>query len=109
MAPSNKSRREHYVPRLYLDRFGTSLYGFDKKTGKTFPCTSKNIAFEVGFYDLHPSVDLEASIAENEANLNRGISELVNKRNPTSISDKARTRISLFIALQFVELRTIDP
>jgi hypothetical protein len=41
-----RKRREHYVPRFYLDLFGEPLFVFDKKTESVFSTTSKNIAFE---------------------------------------------------------------
>ena len=51
-----KTRREHYVPKFYLDLFAESLFAFDKLTGKVFATTSKNVALEPGFYDLAPSI-----------------------------------------------------
>ena len=102
---TGKGRREHYVPRFYLDFFGESLFGFDKLTGNVFPTVSKNIALERGFYDLDPKIDLEAVIAENESRMRFGISELIDKRNPIAISEEARIVTSLFIALQFVRTK----
>ena len=105
MARKSKAKRQHYVPRLYLVRFGRLLYVFDKKTGKTFSSTPSNIALESGFYDLAPEIDLEGLIAKNEARLNPGLSELVVKGDPTAISTEARAKVSLFIALQYIRTR----
>jgi hypothetical protein len=98
-------RREHYVPRFYLNLFGESLFVFDKQTGNVFSTTSKNIAFEGGFYDLDPLIDLEGQIAENENLMRDGLNELVDKINPVAISPTARIRVSLFIALQSVRTK----
>jgi hypothetical protein len=102
---SKWKRREHYVPRFYLDLFGEPLFVFDKQTGNVFSTTSKNIAFEEGFYDLDPLIDLEGLIAENENLMNDGLNELVDKMNPIAISLTARIRVSLFVALQFVRTK----
>jgi hypothetical protein len=102
---SNRPRREHYVPRVYLEHFGTSLTGFDKRTGNVFTTTSKNVAFEEGFYDLDPNIDLEGLIAKNERSLMSGIRELIEKSNPTAISSESRAKVSLFVSLQFVRTR----
>jgi hypothetical protein len=100
-----KKRREHYVPRFYLDLFGESLFVFDKFTAKIFSTTSKNIALETGFYDLDPDIDLEAVITENENRMRGGLNELVDNMNPVTISLDARIKISLFIALQYVRTK----
>jgi hypothetical protein len=98
-------RREHYVPRFYLDLFGEPLFVFDKETGSVFSTTSKNIAFEEGFYDLDPLIDLEGQITENENLMRDGLNELLDKMNPATISLTSRIRVSLFIALQFVRTK----
>src|SRR5208282_566737 len=100
-----KKRREHYVPRFYLDLFGKYLFVFDKVTGKAFSTTSKNIALESGFYDVDPSIDLEAMITENENHMRPGLNEIVDKMNPLAISHDSRIKIALFIAMQFVRTK----
>lgn len=102
---AGNERREHYVPRFYLDRFGKSIFVFDKETGKVFSTTGKNIAFEKGFYDLDPKIDLEAIITENENRMREGLNEIIDKMNPAAISRDARIRLSLLIALQFVRTK----
>jgi len=102
---SKWKRREHYVPRFYLNLFGEPLFVFDKQTGNVFSTTSKNIALEEGFYDLDPLIDLEGQITENENLMRDGLNELVDKMNPIAISPTARIRVSLFIALQFVRTK----
>jgi len=102
---SARKRREHYVPKFYLDLFAESLFAFDKLTGRVFATRSKNIALEPGFYDLAPWIDLEGLIAENENRMKSGMDELINKMNPTAISEEARIKVSLFIALQTVRTR----
>jgi hypothetical protein len=99
---SGKKRREHYVPRFYLDAFGDQLFVFDKQNGNDFKSGSKNIAFGRGFYDLGPEIDLEAVIAEIEGRLRNGISELIDKSHPNNISEDGRIRVSVFVALQYV-------
>jgi hypothetical protein len=98
-------RREHYVPRFYLNLFGEPLFVFDKQTGNVFSTTSKNIAFEEGFYDLDPMINLEGQITENENLMRDGLNELVDKMNPVAISPTAHIRVSLFIALQSVRTK----
>jgi hypothetical protein len=102
---TKKRRREHYVPKFYLDLFAESLFAFDKLTGKVFATTSKNIALEPGFYDLAPSIDLEGLIADNENRMKSGMDELVSKMNPAAISQDARIKVSLFVGLQSVRTR----
>ena len=102
---ARKSRREHYVPKFYLDLFGESLFAFDKLTGTVFQTTSKNIALEAGFYDLAPWIDLEGVIAGNENRMKSGMEELISKMNPAAISQDARIKVSLFIALQSVRTK----
>jgi len=99
---SGKKRREHYVPRFYLDAFGDRLFVFDKQNGNDFKSGSKNIAFGKGFYDLGPEIDLEAVIAQIEGRLRNGISELIDKSHPNNISEDGRIRVSVFVALQYV-------
>jgi hypothetical protein len=102
---AGKRRREHYVPRFYLELSGKRLFVFDKLTGNVFETGSKNIALEQGFYDLDPEIDLEAAIAEIEGRLRVGISELIDKSHPNTISKDARIRISVFVALQYVRTK----
>jgi hypothetical protein len=100
-----KTRREHYVPKFYLDSFGEVLFAFDKISGRIFRTTAKNLALETGFYDLDPAIDLEGLIAENENRMRVGISELIDKKNPLAISSDARVKISLFVALQSIRTK----
>jgi hypothetical protein len=100
-----RKRREHYVPRFYLNLFGEPLFVFDKQAGNVFSTTSRNIAFEEGVYDLDPLIDLEAQITENENLMRDGLNELLDKMNPAAISLVSRIRVSLFIALQFVRTK----
>jgi hypothetical protein len=88
-----------------LNLFGEQLYVFDKQTGNVFSTTSKNIAFEEGFYDLDPLIDLEAQITENENLMRDGVNELLDTMNPSAISLDSRIRVALFIALQFVRTK----
>ena len=104
-SPAAKKRREHYVPRFYLNLFGELLFEFDKQTGSVISTTSKNIALERGFYDLDRSIDLEAQITANENRMRPGLNELIDKMNPLTISHNDRIRMSLFIALQSVRTK----
>jgi uncharacterized protein DUF4238 len=53
-----RTRKQHYVPRCYLERFVNPTTGnlstFDKLTKKTYDTSVWNVAQESFFYDLHP-------------------------------------------------------
>lgn len=93
------------MPQFYLRLFGDRLFVFDKLIGNVFQTGSKNIAIEQGFYDLDQEIDLEAAIAEIEGRLRIGISELIDKLHPETISKDARIRIAVFVALQYVRTK----
>lgn len=52
-------RKHHYVPQWYLRQFGTKreIAVYNKRTGAFTVGNPKDVAFEVGLYDLdHPQL-----------------------------------------------------
>ena len=104
-ALGKRSERHHYVPRFYLELFGTPLYCFDKQGGRAFKATATDVALEKGFYELDPGIDFEAQIAQFESRFSDGLRDLVRSRNPTVLSRESKMKIALFVALQFIRTR----
>lgn len=114
-----KSTFQHYVPRFYLERFiniNGKLWVFNKIRNQIFQTSPKNIAGEIGFYDidefkkigLDPLL-MEKQLAEMESET-RAITEnwLVQFANHTviPIPNINREIFSRFLAIQL--LRTAE-
>lgn len=54
--PNSHAKQQHYVPKLLLRGFAEGpneqVYVFDKATDRAFRTSIRNIAGEVGFYDI---------------------------------------------------------
>jgi hypothetical protein len=51
-------KRQHYVPRFYLERFSRSgrLFAYDRTEGRKFQCSVGKVASIRYFYDIPSSV-----------------------------------------------------
>jgi hypothetical protein len=58
-----KDRREHYVPVMYPKQFGDVLCVFDKKTGKTFRSTPKDVAYTIFTSKVRVTSSVDAGAA----------------------------------------------
>lgn len=124
-SPPKKTKKQHFVPEMYLKRFttGSRLWVFDKVNLKSFPSNPSDVANANYFYDLPQElVDLgfdeqgvEKGLSAVEGNLSPALDELCElaERLPEDryyttekvLSDSLRSKISFFMALQFVRSR----
>lgn len=110
-----KKKRQHYVPRFYLNRFlsrNDVIAVFDKKRGVSFTTSVENVALEKYFYDFNSTIDneelqfLENNLAEMEADYANLLEEILRSIKNTRRFDKeSQPLFSLYLVIQFLRTR----
>jgi hypothetical protein len=117
-----KTKRQHFVPRFYLERFvnpATNVVSvFDKFTKKTFDASVFNIAQERYFYDLQPEaikeehrntrIDLqitEKALAVIEGHFAQALDVLIGGVEHRGIGSDLRWMLAVQMAIQMMRTR----
>jgi len=117
-----KTKRQHTVPRCYLERWvnpGTgNISTFDKITRKTYDTSVWNVAQERFFYDLHPEaiepghrntgIDLQAvekGLAAVEGYFARALDALLGEGEPKGVHPGLRWMLAIQVAIQWMRTR----
>ena len=117
-----QTKRQHYVPRSYLERFANPATGnvsvFDKFTRRTFETNVWNIAQERYFYDLQPEsvkdeyrntgIDLQAvekGLAVTEGYFARALDALLDGVERRGIPPPLRWMLAIQIAIQWTRTK----
>jgi hypothetical protein len=117
-----RTKRQHTVPRCYLERFVNPKTGnistFDKLTKKTYDTSAWNVAQERFFYDLHPDaiksehrnsgIDLQAvekGLAAIEGYLARALDALLGGGEPKGVHPDLRWMLAIQVAIQWMRTR----
>src|SRR5260370_385312 len=112
-----KTKRQHTVPRCYLERFVDPTTGnlstFDKLTKKTYNTSVWNVAQERYFYDIHPEaikpehrntgIDLQAvemALSVIEGYFASTLDALLDGGEPRGIHPDLRRMLAVQIAIQ---------
>lgn len=108
---AREQRREHYVPRFYLESFSTDstepyqLTCYDKIADKVFERSVMNIAQEEYFYDLTESQVVEEKFKELEGEIAKVYRTLLDTGDITGLSDSDRYVIAVLVSHQHVRTR----
>jgi hypothetical protein len=109
---SSAQTDQHYVPQLLLRGFATDkrkqLYVLDKKTGKVFRSSIRNLACERGFYQLRDGDDpnrVDRWLGKLEDATAPIIRSICARRTVCHLQTKERRRLAAFIAVQQVRTR----
>lgn len=107
-------KTQHYVPQFVLKRFVTAknkqIWVFDKRTGKKFRTSIKNIASENGFYDFEfegHKLTLEVSLSKVDSQASKVIKKIVQNESLAVISNEEKHFLAQFLAIQFVRTRQL--
>lgn len=98
-------RKHHYVPQWYLRQFGTKreIAVYDKRNGAFSVVRPKDVAFEVGLYDLdHPSLPRWAfeKVLSNVENHAAPVVRKAITSGLDALTDEEREDIAAFVATQ---------
>lgn len=103
---------QHYVPRFLLKNHSTGkkdyLWAFDKQGARVFRSNVRNLAAESNFYDLNVgdlTASLEPALSKVESEARNPIGDLCRHRQLRKLGPDDRSRISLFLAVQFLRTR----
>jgi len=104
---SKLPKQQHYVPQFMLKGFAAGkhdqVWVFDKKTGKTFRTTVRNVAVQRAFYDVPVpggTLSLEPSLASFEGEVAPLVKRIRRERSIGFLTEADRGLIALFIAAQ---------
>lgn len=117
-----KTKRQHTVPRCYLERWVNSdtdtISTFDKITRRTYDASVWNVAQERFFYDLHPEaiepehrntgIDLQAvekGLAAIEGYFARALDSLLDVGEPKGVPPDQRWMLAVQVAIQWMRTR----
>src|SRR5579884_284351 len=117
-----KTKRQHIVPRFYLERFVKPETGniptFDKITKRAYETSVWNVAQERFFYDLHPDaikpefrntgIDpqvCEKGLAAIEGYFARALDALLGTGEPRGIHPDLRKMLAVQVAIQWMRTR----
>ena len=106
-----KTKRQHYVPRFYLQSFSYDteepyyLYCYDKPEDKAFSSSIMNIAQSEYFYDLTDEQYLENKFAELEKIFLNVHRKLIDTTDVTSLTVEERNAMALFLSHQHIRTK----
>lgn len=110
MAGETANTNQHYVPQLLLRGFTTAadtdqVYVFDKRTGKVFITSTRNIGSERGYYDLGGSVTLDSAMTRADGITGGIINRIRERQSLAGLSNEDRGMLAGFVVLQFLRTR----
>jgi hypothetical protein len=103
-----EKKRQHFVPRFYLNTFSEEeegpyhLYCYDKPEDNVFGSNTRDIAQSEFFYDLSEEQSIENIFEDLEQKFSKAYYELVDSADVTSLTNKERSVISLFLSHQHI-------
>lgn len=114
---SGKTKRQHYVPQLYLRGFANPskkkhlLFVYNKENKKTFLANIRDVAHENYFYDVDESRIVERLFSQFEAQFNIALQRLIEAEDLDKLEVVDKRVLSYFIAIQSLrtkEYRLVD-
>jgi hypothetical protein len=102
---ANIPRRHHQVPRWYLDRFADGRLFVRRRDGRSYRAGPKNVAVEVGAYDIEAadgetSAEVEHLLATIEGKAAAVVNEIDRTGRPPTEGSEARGVLAMFLAFQ---------
>lgn len=97
--------RSHFVPQFYLRNFGEKLFFYDKTDQSIKQSEPNNLALKKNFYgppEEKNSSRIETAMSQLEGDANSAISEIIKTENYSNLSDKHKTAVCSFVALQYL-------
>jgi uncharacterized protein DUF4238 len=101
-----RPKRQHFVPRGYLDRFANEhMVIVRRRDSKTFTTNTTNVAVECGFYDIAADHDrknssVEFLLADWDNDALAALHEVDRTGKPPSSGSADRAALAIFLALQ---------
>lgn len=112
MSNNGIAKNQHYVPQFLLKNFAFKkgqVNVFDKKTERSFPSNTKNIASENGFYNFTlkdgSEYTWEVALSKLEDKASIIVKQIIEEKSIKSLSEEQRLDLSLFLAIQLVRTR----
>jgi len=113
---TDKIKKQHYVPRLYLKGFANKrkkefhLFVYNKENNKVFNSNIRNIAQESYFYDVDEAQTVERIFGQLESQFNIALQKIIDYEDLDKLNLNDKEMLSTFIAIQLLrtkEHRTI--
>lgn len=118
-----RTKEQHYVPQCYLKNFShdrKAVWVFDKRVGKSYRSTVRDIGHKNHFYDLHFDVTdkpeqaffnqvqlAEAALAEIDAGFAKCLEELLAVKASEGFSDDLRQGAIFYLGIQKLRRRCL--
>jgi len=103
-----KTKRQHYVPIVYLKGFSNSikkeyfLSVYDKENGNIFPSNIRRIGHENFFYDIDGKNLIEIFFGKFEGQFGKILKKITNKKDLKYLNENDKKVLSCFISIQFL-------
>ena len=97
--------RSHFVPRFYLNNFGSKIFCYDKTNTKRFESTPVNVALGKDFYghvDSSKPDNIENKLSQIEEPASIVIKKIIDTLNYHNLTMKEKNDFCSFVALQLV-------
>jgi hypothetical protein len=99
------AKAQHYVPQSYLRRFSPqeklgAIYCFNKQNERVFFSNTRNIANEIGFYNITKDVSIDPLLSHIEYLGDQAISEIIQKKSADAINDEIKHHLAVCLGLQ---------
>lgn len=105
MLKSNSgTRRQHFVPRFYLNGFGEEIFVYDKIDDRQFSTNSSNLALTKDFYKIHENDEnaFEVLLSKFEDKQAPAFKKLIDERNYYILDEEDKISICEFISLLYL-------
>ncbi len=108
---SNKIKKQHYVPRLYLRGFAIRkkkehyLFVYNKENKSFFPANIKNIACANYFYDVDDTQIIETILSKIESEFNKSLQKIIQTEDLDKLNETDKQFLSYFIAVQLLRTK----
>jgi len=99
-------KRQHFVPKFYLNEFGEEIFVYDKTNDEQFVSNSKNLALKKDFYKIASDDQnlVEKMFSKFEDQQAPAFRKLIEERNYYILEEAEKLKICEFLAL--IHLRT---
>lgn len=109
---NSNTKRQHFVPKFYLNEFGEEIFVYDKTNDKQIISSPKNLALKKNFYKVSTDAQnlVEKMFGEFENEHAPAFRKLIDERNYYILDDEYKLKICEFLSLLYMrtEEKRID-